>query len=386
VHFKADFSEITTGEDMLTRFLINPDIGGSWASGVLLPEGPLKWGHHAEEWLFHIKNPDQSDAPVDKHAVTEWMLKVLGLTRAEIEEVIHVSEWHMQGVIADRFSEGRIYLAGDACKVHPPTGGLGMNSGIQEVYNLGWKLKLVLEGKAAPALLDTYEVERRPVAEANIAAAMANAAEHFHIDRALGLEDAAGAAANWANMAQLWDNDPAHDAMRRNVYKAVQRNRIGFRHHNIEFGATYASDAVVADGGPRHVPLDAIRIYEPSTRPGHPVPHAWISKSGPKVAIGEMVADGHFVLVAGEQGADWVTAAHRLVADLGLPLRAFTLGLDEGEYLDIRGTWLRLRRTDTRGAILIRPDRYIGYHAPTGVNDPYVALRQTLARITGLSG
>ena len=63
---------------MLTRFLINPDIGGSWVSGVLLPEGPTRWGNESEEWVFHTSNPDQSEAPLDPDGVVEWMLKVLG--------------------------------------------------------------------------------------------------------------------------------------------------------------------------------------------------------------------------------------------------------------------------------------------------------------------
>ena len=68
----------------------------------------------------------------------------------------------MTGIVADRYSDGRIYLLGDACKVHPPTGGLGMKSGVQDVYNLCWKLALVMQGIAAPSLLDSYETERRP--------------------------------------------------------------------------------------------------------------------------------------------------------------------------------------------------------------------------------
>lgn len=384
VHFAADLSNFASGEDVLTRFFINPDVGGSWTSGVMIPEGPTKWGHHSEEWVFHIRNPDQSGAPVDAEAATVHMLKVLGLRREEIDRVIHVSEWTIQGIVADRYSEGRIFLAGDACKVHPPTGGLGMNSGVQDVYNLSWKLEAVLRGVSQPTLLDTYEIERRPVAVANVAAALANAQHHFRIDEALGLSADAEPAANWASMARLWDADPANDRLREAVFKAVQAQRIGFRHHNIEFGYVYRAGALVPDGGSPYEPLDPIRIYEPSTRPGHPLPHAWISRTGEKIALGDMVSGGHFLLIAGEDGDPWVRAASDLASRYHLRLRAFSLGLDEGDYIDLRGTWTRLRRMDRGGCLVVRPDRYIAFHAPTAVADPLQALKQALDSLARL--
>ena len=135
-------------------------------------------------------------------------------------------------------------------------------------------------------------------AEANVAAALANAQNHFRIDRALGLSDEQDPAANWAAMARLWDDDPAQDGLRAAVYQAVQAQRIGFRHHNIEFGYVYREGALVPDGAPPYQPLDPIRLYEPMTRPGHPLPHAWIGQNGPQVALGDRVLIGHFLLIA----------------------------------------------------------------------------------------
>jgi 2,4-dichlorophenol 6-monooxygenase len=260
-----------------------------------------------------------------------------------------------------------------------------MNSGVQDVYNLCWKLEQVLRGVSAPALLDSYEVERRPVAQANVAAALANAQNHFRIDRALGLSDEQGAATNWAAMARLWDDDPAQDGLRAAVYQAVQAQRIGFRHHNIEFGYVYRDGALVPDGAPPYQPLDPIRLYEPMTRPGHPLPHAWIGQRGPQVALGDMVAGGHFLLIAAEEGGPWVQAGRALAARTGLRLRAFTLGLDEGDWLDLRGSWARLRRMDRGGCLIVRPDRYIGFHAPKAVPDPAAVLAGAFAAIAGVA-
>ncbi|WP_112323676.1 FAD-dependent monooxygenase [Oceanibium sediminis] len=385
IHFAADLSQIAHGEDVLTRFFINPDVGGSWTSGVMIPEGPTRWGRDSEEWVLHMRNPDQSDAPLDTDAVLARMQQLLGLGPDEVD-VIHVSEWAILGLLADSYSRGRVFLAGDSCKVHPPTGGLGMNSGVQDVYNLCWKLKLSLSGQAGGELLATYEQERRPVAEANVKAALANAANHFKIDAALGLSDENSREQNWANMARLWDADPAHDGLREQVYKAVQVQRLGFRHHNIEYGYTYRDGALIPDGMPPHEPLHDILVYEPSTRPGHPLPHAWISRNGARLSLPALVSGGHFLVIAGEEGRDWATAAKALAESTGLPIRAFTLGLLEGDYLDLRGVWTRLRRTGRHGVVVVRPDRYVAFHCDTRPTDPRARLDEVFARITGKPG
>ena len=92
-----------------------------------------------------------------------------------------VSEWVMEGVVAERYRAGRVLLMGDACHRHPPTGGLGLNSGVQDAYNLCWKIAAVLAGRAGDGLLDSYEAERKPVAECNVEHAIANAMHHFKL-------------------------------------------------------------------------------------------------------------------------------------------------------------------------------------------------------------
>ena len=120
------------------------------------------------------------------------------------------------------------------------------------------------------------------------------------------------------------------------------------------------------------------------TRPGHPLAHALIGQNGPQVALGDMVADGHFLLIAAEDGMPWAQAARSLAARTGLRLRAFTLGLDEGDWIDLRGTWARLRRMERGGCLIVRPDRYVGFHAPTAVADPGSVLAAAFARIAAV--
>ena len=105
-------------------------------------------------------------------------------------EVLSADEWTAASLVADRYNEGRVFLIGDACHVHPPFGGYGMNMGFGDGVDLGWKLAAVLHGWAGASLLQTYEQERKPVHQFVIAEAVAN---HAVLGRQLwrdGLEDA----------------------------------------------------------------------------------------------------------------------------------------------------------------------------------------------------
>ncbi|MEU2085984.1 FAD-dependent monooxygenase [Streptomyces albus] len=87
-----------------------------------------------------------------------------GLEAGRLEEVLYSSQFRVNAAMADRFRDGRVFLAGDAAHIHSPAGGQGLNTGVQDAYNLGWKLGLVLRGQAAEGLLDSYETERAPLA------------------------------------------------------------------------------------------------------------------------------------------------------------------------------------------------------------------------------
>lgn len=381
VHFRADLSTWAKGPDVLTRFFINPDFGGSWASGALLPEGPTKWGNHSEEWVYHLKDVGDPGAPVEASWIVERMRSVFGLP-GFTPEIVHISKWSMEGLIADRMQIDRVFLMGDAVKRHPPTGGLGMNSGVQEAYNLCWKVKTVLDGKAGPALLRTYESERRPVAMNNVQRAIDNAQQHFLIDRALGLAPDDNAETNWARIERLWAEGAEADDLRSRVAEAISAQRIGFRHHNLEVGAVYEEGALVPDGSTRPQELDPILLYQPSTRPGHPLPHAMIENAGVPFPIAHLTDGGRkFVLIAGEKGERWVDAAGAVAEKLGVEMEAVRIGLYSGDYRDSRGAWLKQRQIGEDGAMLVRPDRYVAFRSDSMVRDPAHILIHALSEV-----
>jgi 2,4-dichlorophenol 6-monooxygenase len=154
-----------------------------------------------------------------------------------------------------------------------------------------------------------------------------------------------------------------------------------FNELNVELGYTYESAAIVSDGSPPPDPVDEVRVYEPSTSPGAPLPHAWIDdEDGRRRPIKDLVEPGRFLLIAGEEGEAWCEAAREL-ADEGVPLDAVRIGHIDGDLYDPRCMWAPRREIDPEGAILVRPDRYIAWRNPTASEAPLEELSNALSQI-----
>ncbi len=326
---------------MLLRWLMSPQTG---VGVVMVPMGPERWGRHSEEWVIHLNYPvddpnAQSDEKVEADVRTSLGIPDLPM------EIHKITRWSVEAVMADRYSEGRVYLAGDAAHRHPPTGGLGLTSAIHDVHNLSWKLAAVLHGHADPALLDTYEPERRPSLERNAQRSLENAVNHFGvIYPTIGVSHEQTEEENLASFRRLWSGLPQDAEHRSAVLRAIRSQSMEFGEHNVEYGYTYESAAIVPDGSPAPENPDEIRIYQPSTRPGAPLPHAWIDdEDGGRRAIKDLVAPGRFLLIAGEEGEAWCAAARDLAQSTGVALDAVRIGHIDGDLFDPRCTWLRHR-------------------------------------------
>jgi 2,4-dichlorophenol 6-monooxygenase len=244
----------------------------------------------------------------------------------------------------------------------------------------------VLTGSASPALLDTYEAERRPVDQRNCQRSLENAVNHFSIGAALGLAPENAPEENLALLRRMWSGAPEDAELCASVRRAMRAQSMEFSELNVEFGYSYESAAVVPDGTEPPTPIDDVRVYEPSTRPGAPLPHAWVDdEAGNRRPIRELVEPGRFVLIAGEEGVAWCEAARVLAAEANLPLDALRIGHLDGDLYDPRCGWLRRREIERDGAILVRPDRFIGWRHATASEDPQGALAAALGQILARS-
>jgi 2,4-dichlorophenol 6-monooxygenase len=376
LHVTADFSSLTKDPDVLIRWIFSPQSG---VLIVMVPMGPERWGADSEEWVIHLNYPvdtAQSDAQVQADARA-----ALGIGDLPME-VHKITRWSMEAVIASSFQVGRVFLVGDAAHRHPPTGGLGLTSAIHDAQNLCWKLGAVLRGHAAPALLETYGAERRPVDQRNCQRSLENGLNHFEIAAALGISPELSADENMASLRRVMGDRPEDADHRSTVLRKIRAQSMEFSELNVEYGYAYASAAVVPDGSPAPEPVDDIRIYAPSTRPGAPLPHAWIDdEAGNRFAIKDLVAPGRFLLIAGEDGQAWCEAARAIADQAGLPLDALRIGHLDGDLFDPRCGWLRRREIGRDGAILVRPDRFVAWRQATASENPRAVLTEALRKV-----
>jgi len=379
IHMTADLSVWATDPEVLIRWTWIPHMA---KLATLVPMGPTRWGPDSEEWVFHLNYAFEDPRALDDATVEADMRKALGIGDHPVD--IHIiTRWEMMGVVASTLRVGRTFMLGDAAHRHPPTGGLGLTSATQDVHNLCWKVAAVLDGVAGDELLDTYDPERRSSVQWNVDNSLDSALNHIVIGETLGLTDPElSPEEGWARIARIWSGNPDDEEFRRQAHRAVASQSTEFRKLNVEYGYTYESAAVVPDGTPPEPSVDHVRAYRPSTRPGSPLPHAWLEgPDGERRSTLDLVRPGRFLVIAGEDGGAWVDAASSLAEADGLPVDAVRIGHLDGDLLDPRCRWLTVRGIAPDGATLVRPDRFVAWRSLGGVADPRAELAQALAQV-----
>ena len=215
-------------------------------------------------------------------------------------EVLSSDEWVASRLLGDRYRDRRVFLAGDACHLHPPFGGYGMNMGVADGVDLGWKLAAVLQGWGGETLLDSYEAERRPVHEWVMDEAEANHATLGNQFVAEGIE-----------------NDDADGArLRSEIGARIQASKMReFVTLGVVLGYSYDdSPVIVAEGGA--APGKDFVNYVPSARPGHLAPHAWRHDGS---SLYDHFGTGFTLLASPLAAAEDIDAAVAHAADTGVP-------------------------------------------------------------------
>jgi putative polyketide hydroxylase len=231
--------------------------------------------------------------------------------------------------VARRYRAGRVFLAGDAARINPPTGGLGGNTGIQDAHNLAWKLAAVIHGEAGPALLDTYHDERHPTGLLTMQQAIAR----------FGSRMGQGAGIPFTDYGAL---------------------TIGY-----QYRSSCILDAAEKDISP-------LLPKELTGQPGTRAPHVVVRVGGQDISTIDLYGR-HFVLLTGADGAAWISAAKRVMKQMGIQLAAYSFGIELGssEVAVAHGI-------SNDGALLVRPDGFVAWRITSAAKEPENVLKDIL--------
>jgi putative polyketide hydroxylase len=235
-----------------------------------------------------------------------------------------VPTWEANALVADRFETGRVFLVGDAARTQPPSGGLGGNTGIAEAYNLAWKLAAVLRGEAGEGLLATYDTERRWVADYT------------------------------AEQAALLSQERETEGSAGITVDIVILNA-GYR---------YSAGAIVREAGAEKLPLSQVP-EQWKGEPGTHAPNLVLEREGKPFSTVDLFGF-HFVLLVGPQGQHWKDAARSTREALHLPLDVYQIGGEAEELTDLidaGNKFCDAYGITASGAVLIRPDGFIGWRS-----------------------
>jgi 2,4-dichlorophenol 6-monooxygenase len=284
----------------------------------------------------------------------------------------------MTAQVAECYRAGRVFLAGDAAHRFPPTGGLGLNTGVQDAHNLAWKLALVLRRDAGEALLDSYDRERRPIGQRNADQSLKNAMKMLQVNVALGVSDFSEASA--ARMHRVLADPEA----RATVAATIALQAEHFDMPGLQLGFCYAEGALLRDDEP--VPEIEPRVFVPSGRPGSRLPHAWLGPAEARVSLLDRVPLAGFLLVTGPEASGWRDAGEAL-AGAGVAMLALDealLPVARGGEEDVRedlGAWLGRAGIGRDGALLVRPDQHVAWRARGAGSAPARELAEALATV-----
>ena len=330
IHFEADLSALVAERPAILYFLFGPgangvfiayDIAGSWV-------------------LMHPCRADQSAEDFDEATCRGLVLSAIGAEAPDLK-IKGVRTWVMSAQVARRYRTDNLFLAGDAAHRFPPTGGLGLNTGLADIDNLAWKIAAVEASWAGRGILDSYEAERRSVAQTNMGQSLANAMRMRILQAALGY------GADQTVTAETFAARLADPAARTQVDAAVEHQREHFDSLRLQLGYTYG-DALKAD--------DTLPISQFTQKPvvGARLPHHPL-KDGRSTL--DLIAFEGFTLITGPDGEDW------RLRDGAPPIRRVGEGRD---FHLADGAWSAKIGLAPDGAALVRPDGHILFLARDG--------------------
>ncbi|MEM7091758.1 MAG: FAD-dependent monooxygenase [Actinomycetota bacterium] len=339
IHFRADLREAVHARPGVLHFVMDPEV-----RGVLIAHDV------ASEWVYMTgyDATRESESDFDESRCRDMIRAAVGDLSIEVE-VVGAGAWNMSAQVAERMRDRRTFLLGDAAHRFPPTGGLGLNSGVGDAHNLAWKLGAIADGWAAESVLDTYEVERRPIAEANNQQSLMNAVKIVLIGEALGLTESS----TGDDVLRALTDPARRDA----IDAAVAEQQTHFDMIGLQLGYRYAEGALASPGEP--IGEVDPRHFDPRGTVGERLPHAWLEDG--RSTLDLIPFAGMTLISVGAHDA-WAVEA-TLVDQLG----HVALGPDMMANAD----WHVAVGLGDSGALLVRPDQHIAWRSdePTPLAD-----------------
>ena len=375
--FKADLSKYVAHRPSVLYWVLQPgaDIGGI---GMGLVRMIRPWNEWLIVWGYDINQP----APkVDKDFATKVARDLVGDPELEID-LLSVSTWTVNNMYAKKMSKGRVFCAGDATHRHPPSNGLGSNTSIQDGFNLAWKLAYVIKDKAGAELLDTYSIERSPIAKQIVTRANQSIAEFGPIFEALGLTDTQDPVKMKKNMDERKQNSTKAEKQRKALREAIAFKKYEFDAHGVEMNHRYKSNSVLTEGDKEpEFKKDKELFYQPTTYPGARIPHAWVyDKTGVKHSLLDLCGKGNFSIFTGIGGEEWLKAAKNIETQLGIKIQCNIIGPDQ-DFEDHAGEWSSIREISDSGLILVRPDQHICWRSKDMMSNSSEKLMDVMKKI-----
>jgi putative polyketide hydroxylase len=334
VHLRADLTPWIAERPAALYLIEQPDFRATF----LTINGTDRWGflvHSLSAYGFTREN-------LSPERCISLVRQAVGAPDLPIE-ILGISFWNCSAMVADRFSDGNVFLAGDAAHETTPSGGFGMNLGVQDAQNLAWKIAAVLRGEADSSLLETYDAERRPHASDVVRATLLNM--------------------------------QSFDRTTRQVEAKLPRKEF-LNERGLIFGACYRSTAVVPDGSKPPEVSDPVTEYAPSAHPGCRAPHAWLQRDDQRLSTIDLFGRG-FVLLAAAGGTSWRAA----VDQRGLP--RIDLHIVGEDLVDAEGNWMETYGVHQGGAVLVRPDGYVAWRIASSPDNPARALAGAFGHLFG---
>jgi 2-polyprenyl-6-methoxyphenol hydroxylase-like FAD-dependent oxidoreductase len=329
IYFTADLAPLMLGKPLSVIYISNEVMGGFFRLDKDCQSGFLVVNTLGDP----ATNPDVADAAKDtsERQLVELVRAAAGVPDLEVR-IDGVARWRASSDVAARYSDGRVFLVGDAAHVMPPNGGFGGNTGIHDAYDVAWKLAWAVRGDAGAGLLSTYDEERRPVGRLTVEQAYTR-----YVTRT-------------ATYLGATDYQP---------FVADLEIEVGYLYGSVGIvSEPDAGDAVHAD--PR----------ETRGRPGSRAPHLWIDRAGERGSMLDLFGRA-FVLVAGADGQRWRDVAVVRGID------AYCLG---GDVIDVDERFIAAYGVTASGAVLVRPDGFVAWRSPSIAADPGTELAGALRR------